>query len=324
MGKVWSKSEVRVSTNAGTYAAGEEVNGQIALYLKTEVPHLQLQLAIVGTEWFTLDPQGAAAETRSVHCLDFSAPVYTGKLEAGQYMFPFFFALPLQVPSSCHCTTAAYEMGVKYYVRVEAVGLGLSSECQFTVVNSDRDARPLTSAETFPMTTCCVIPSSLHLSVYAEKREYWPGDHLPISIAIDASQSRRGTRDILIDLVRFTKLHRVSGLRTFTQLLKGYIKVKNVDALSSEKVVIDADFPLKEIALGANSTVGEIVECAFGVSVTVRTMEGSCSDGPECTIIVPVTIHSAGTAPADSGFPAEWRPAVMPQTLLSLPGKATP
>ena len=322
MGKVWSKREVRVSTSAQTYSPGDQVNGQISVFLPTDSPRLTLVLSVLGIESYSLPPH---RETRNLTILSFSAPIFNDALHAGQYMFPFGFVLPPGVPSSFRHKTPSFDASVVYTVKVEAEKGGAMHEAEFGVVNAVRNLQPLQVEQSYKVKTFCVLSSQLRVRGFLERQEYWPGDRLTVSIAIDTSESGRGVRQITIDLLRVTKLRTKTGLRTFPHLVKGFVKGVAVGAHTPQQELVEAGFALSELNIGGNSTKGKMVESEFAVNLTMRTYDELCTEGEEYTLVLPVTIHGAAV-PVDytAAFPLEWRPAVMSQTHLSLPAQFAP
>lgn len=330
MGQVWAKSELRVSTNSPTYSPGDEITGQISLYLSKSLPLMTIRLKLRGLEAFTILPSKSAhPHTRRVEILTYSAPFYNMKLDSGQYLFPFSLKLPQCLPSSFKAATNAYTAAITYTLSVEAEQIGLTAETTLTVV-SPLPSGPscLNKEETFALTSCCLFGSSLRLSCFLDKQEYWPGDRMCTTIVIDTSRSRKEVRSLTIDLIRITRLRiKGGGTKTYTDLIKGYSVNRRIPAFKpyKEEDSLEATFPLSDFHLTSTSTHGSLVECGFGLNVTVRTEAGMCSEVQELVLSAPVVIQGA-VAPVNYAppFPSEWKPEVMEQTRISLPPEFAP
>jgi len=330
MGQVWAKSELRVSTNSPTYSPGDEITGQISLFLAKSFPLITLRLSLQGLETFSILPsKHAHPHTRRVEILTYSAPIYNMKLDSGQYQFPFSLMLPRYLPSSFKAATNAYTAAITYRLSVETEQAGLTAETGLTVVSPVPSGPScLNKEEIFALTSCCVLPSSLRLSCYLDKREYWPGDRLCTTVVIDTARCRKDVRSLTIDLIRITRLRvQGGGTKTYTDLIKGYSVNRRIPAFKpyKEEDSLEATFPLSDLNLSSTSTQGSLIECGFGLTLTVRTEAGLCADGQELVLSTPVVIQGA-VAPVNYAppFPSEWRPEVMEQTRISLPPEFAP
>ena len=330
MGTVWSTSEIRVHTNAPTYSPGDEITGQISLFLTKSFPLMTIRLSLQGLEMFSILPSKKAhPHSRRTDILTYTAPIYNMKLQSGQYMFPFSFTLPRCLPSSFKADTAAYKANITYLLTVTAEQAKLSADSVVTVV-APIPAGPtcLTKEENFTLTNCCIFSSYLRVNCYLDKQEYWPGDRICTTLVVDTSRSSKGVRDLTIDLIRITRLRtKGGGMKTYTDLVKGYSVTRRIPAHKPyrEDDSLEATFPLNELKLTSTSTHGSLIECGFGLTITVRTEAGMCSEGQELVLTVPVVIQGA-MVPVNYAppFPSEWKPEVMEQTRISMPPEFAP
>lgn len=327
MGKGWSKSELRISTHRHTYAPGEEVQGQISLYLTKSQSALALVLDVCGTEAFTIFPSGASSsQNRSADCLRYTATVYNSPLKKGQYLFPFSFTLPYGLPDSAHLTTQQYTVSVAYTAKVTLPQEQLSAVAEFGVSTPRIAGDEIVSAsETFQVRKMCFFHTPLELSATLDKGEYLQTERMIVRVAVSTAECSQAVAGIRLDFSQVTRLNtRLTGQRTFYHLLKSYAVPKAVSAYRRDIDVLEANISLQEVQI-QGMTFGRLAQCCFEVCVRVRTEDSLCSEPQEFTIALPVIVRNCvGVLPMSAQYPTEWQPEIMARASFALPPEFAP
>jgi len=199
-GKSWQLAErygqIFTITDKPSYINGETVTGKVYLNLMAPYPGNQLFVKLKGREFvhFAEERQeqrpDGQMETIHIHrnevikIIDYKFPVYQwGNLMPGQFIFPFQFVLPSNLPATFFQQGRKYIADVSFFLsgQLEPSAFGepkLKHKARFVVREAIKaPVGQVSSSKTTELTNCCCqAKGSNKLDVTFEKNCYRPGE----------------------------------------------------------------------------------------------------------------------------------------------------
>lgn len=221
MGNISSKytfehGNVYLQTDKPYFVAGEQITGNIYLNLSMGYPASSLEIEVMGVEkskWITRESRrvkkGENTTTEFVDVwhaneskvINYKIPVYYfpgGMAPAGQYTFPFSFALPPNIPASIiYCGFNSSVAVIKYKIKaVMEPTMGLTVKKmkfkQDLVIRQPADASALAPKQTDerPVYVCCCFGNkgNARITTQFEKDAYTPDEVCRAMCDVDNSQ----------------------------------------------------------------------------------------------------------------------------------------
>lgn len=225
MGSSASKFEngnIVLQTDKPYFNPGEDVHGNIYLFLNQSYPGTLLELELKGkekVEWTVR--KNTAGENYSYRVrdkesiIDYKSPVYSFYGEstpAGQYTFPFRIKLPHNIPASCNFNgnDSAKSIGkVKYSLKARLLPRDPDKMKEMTykqtiVVREIPHDVPVNSSANYSdnVNSCCCCCSSgiVHLETQCDKSAYCPNETVKIMSRIDNSDCNKDIKTIKVQL----------------------------------------------------------------------------------------------------------------------------
>ena len=221
---------ILMQTDKPYFAPGEDVTGNIYLYLQQPFPGSQLELQLSGKEkvrWKRRKNNGGdsytVTYTDDAKILDYSCPVYSfmgGSVQTGQYSFPFRIKLPYDIPASCLYTNyAASESFAQVKYKIKALLQPLNRDSmkpmkfkQTLVVRQLPAEVPMSSSAEYSDTVnsccCCCSSGSVRMESQCDKTAYFPYETARIMAMIDNSNCSKDIKGIKVQLRQHVLLYR--------------------------------------------------------------------------------------------------------------------
>lgn len=349
--------QIFVQTAKSGYYPGETVAGNIYLNLYTLFPGNQLFIKLKGDEYAhfvdreTRQLQNGQTEFIDIHRKEkinhcsYRIPVFQwGTLNPGQYVFPFSFQLPPQLPATFFQCGNRYIADISYHIDAELQPFNFNeSKLKYKqrFVIRDPIKQPIgqvSDQRTIQLTSCCCKGQGAStLSVTFEKNCYSPGEVAKVLIKLDNSQSSLDNTAINFSLNQqltirignhsfnrtFTVVQRSLGgvqknqvsEQHYTELQLPTFQTGDFWAMRGndlEKRLINETDPHGVIN---NSTHGRLVESRYFLDVKCP-MDGCCVTAPE--ISVNTSIFFPDYPHINVSTPPNWSPNVMNSMTLNL------
>ena len=355
-------------TDKAYFVAGENITGKIYLNLSLSFPAHSLEIEVKGKEkckWVTRENQQVknGEETKNefvdvVHkgenkILTYKVPVYYfpgGMAPAGQYTFPFSFALPSNIPATLFFCGIDKAMGnIKYKLKATlepSLGFNVKKMKfkQTLVIRQPHYASALNPMQTDARNVyaCCCFGNKgqARITTQFERDGYTPEEVCRAMCDIDNSQCSGEIRNITIRLQQHVELRSkdgreyhdnriisqkqfdglgpnqsTGGLNRYLELNLATIK-QQPRSFEDHKSLDKDDLYLAERIQPTSK--GAIVKLHY--TLTVNCDYGTCcAEEPHCTIpltITPPPLPSFGQVEAPPG----WAPVMFNTFQFSLPG----
>jgi sporulation-control protein spo0M len=373
MGNIDSKykfehGNVYLQTDKSYFVAGEQITGKVYLNLSMSYPASSLEIEVKGKEkckWETRENkeirEGDNVRNEFVDVkhkndhkiISYKVPVYYfpgGMAPAGQYSFPFSFALPANIPASMFfCGFEKSVASIKYKicaVMEPSIGFNVKKMKfkQTLIIRQPANVGALSPTQTDERNVyaCCCFGNkgSARITTQFEKDAYTPDEICRAMCDIDNSNCGGEIRGINISLTQHVELRAKDG-RTYNETR--VLENKQFDGLGAnqstggmnrylelslsgikqqarpfdDQKALDKD----ELYLAERiqpTAKGHTVKLHYTLAVTCDY--GSvCAEQPNCTIplcITPPPLPSYGQVQAPSG----WAPVEFNTFQFSLPG----
>lgn len=184
-------------TEKPVYHPGETVKGEIQVQIFKQFTGNKLTLKIKGeeeTKW-TIETTHVRSSGRHTHIkvtkhdysayepvLNFKVPVHTwpqSSVPCGQYLIPFSFLLPANLPGSFYDTISEGFGKITYKLKAEMVAVEATIECDYTlyVRESIADMKRIVKNVNCPVKTWwCLDQGTTQLKSFVDKNAYHPGE----------------------------------------------------------------------------------------------------------------------------------------------------
>ena len=373
MGNIDSKYQfehgnVYLQTDKAFFVAGEQITGNIYLNLSMGFPASSLEIEVKGKEkckWMTRESKevkdGDTTKNEFVDVwhkndrkvITYKVPVYYfpgGMAPAGQYTFPFSFALPSNIPASIYyCGFDKACASIKYNIKaVMEPSIGFSVKKmkfkQTLIIRQPANLSALAPKQTDERNVyaCCCFGNKgvASITTQFEKDAYTPEETCRAMCDIDNSNCSGAVNNVTIRLDQHVELRGKDG-RTYTNKL--VLEQKEYDGLAANTATggmnrflelslanirqqarpFDDVKPLSadELYLAERiqpTSQGNSVKLWY--TLTVFCNYGTCcAEEPHCTIplcITPAPLPNFGAIEAPPG----WSPTVYNTFSFSLPG----
>lgn len=373
MGNIDSKYQfehgnIYCQTDKAYFVAGEQITGKIYLNLSMSYPASSLEIEVKGKEkckWKTRenkeikDGENTRHEFQDVihkgerNIITYKVPVYYfpgGFAPAGQYTFPFSFALPSNLPATLFfCGLDKAVATIKYKLKaILETSIGFNAKKmkfkQTLIIRQPGTAsslNPLQRDERNVYACCCFgNKGTAKITTQFEKDAYTPDEVCRAMCDVDNSQCTKEINDISIRLMQHVELKAKDGqIYTENRLLES----KRFDGLGANQATGGMNRYLELSLAGIRQQArpfddnksldkddlflaeriqptakGTIVKLHY--TLTIHCNYGSvCAEEPHCTIpltITPPPLPSFGVVQA----PAGWNPTVFGCFDFHLPG----
>lgn len=276
------------------------------------------------------------------HC-HYKIPVYQwGILNAGQYVFPFSFMLPLNQPATFFQKGNRYIADISYHIEglLEPTILSepkLKYKQRFVIRDPIKQPVGSVSGEkSVNLSSCCTSKGTSVLYVTFEKNCYSAGETARVMVQLDNTKGQLANNQIDFKLVQHLKLNATGRHfnKTFDVVqrnLPGVPAGGRSDNHYTELILPSLQegdfwsmkFDIENRLINErdsqnmmnNSTQGKLITSEYSLSVQCP-MSGCCTEAP--TITVPISIFCPDFKPIIVSTPPNWGPQVMNTMNLAL------
>jgi len=335
-----------IQTEKNIYNPGDTITGNIYLQAYQEISAGQIILKLKGKEVIHLSESDLTTHSNPLVKREreaFRGPPFT----KGQYVFPFNFLLPENIPGTFFQQGFNFIASITYYLEA-TIRLVLIMEPKikykhrFVVTQVPKSITGEEGEIRTNMTSCCFSKGFNVLSVRPEMNSYYAGDIAQIAIALDNTQCGLNNRRITANLfqrltlrfpnktfertyvkverdlegvpARRTKQNELTAMNLLPPQSGDYWDIKTAANDTSLRQYLKTQHfeNIEDPSKSMNSTVrGTIITSEYFIEVRCE-MEGFCVNHPELT--VPIELAYPISKETAQSWPPNWNPQIMNNT----------
>lgn len=211
-----TKDFIVVQTDRSSYYAGEQVTGTVTLCLFKPLQLETIQLEVNGIEKckhdFYFDSRVCLAHKLVLHSR-------RETFESGNYVFPFEFYLPSDIPNTLYFKRGDSMGEISYKVQAEVIlpdpspldlfARDLKHEQEFFVMEPLTES--MTSTQDFVEkdvnVLCCINKGRVSMSARADRNASSPGEIIPMCVTVDSTHSQSDFKELTFYIFRFLRLN---------------------------------------------------------------------------------------------------------------------
>jgi hypothetical protein len=346
-----------------SYSPGDIVTGNVYLYLNKAYPANQLTIKFKGTEFVYfadiqrkpveyLSPSEMIHRTHHETTVKLKIPLFswgnTQEIPVGQYIFPFSFQLPLNIPGTffqkrwCLLGDISYSLSAfldtaenKKKKKKKNKQPRLMFNCDVTIKEAvpNQPLKKIEQSANIPMSCLCFQKGNSLISAEFEKNAYNPGDTATVILDINNHNSPYDLKRITLSFRQVvTLMHPKSGVTRMFKLSEQYVDGVKAGSASEIRMIEiklpPAEVPERELLKEKNlsvklfdegedflfsnpSTRGKMIISCHSLNVLLE-FSGFMGTTITHEINVPVTIHAESLKPNfDVTAPEGWHPQQM-------------
>jgi len=335
-----------IQTEKTIYNPGETITGNIYLQAYQEISAGQIVIKLKGKEIIHLFEGEPLAFSK--HITKAERPAFIGPpFTKGQYVFPFNFLLPENIPGSFFQQGSKFLASIIYYLEASITPIRIMDpkikyKHRFVVTQVPKSITGEQDEIRTNMTSCCFPKGFNILSVRPEMNSYTAGDIAQIAITFDNTQCSLNNRRITATLYqnltlnfqgktferRYEKVHRelegvparrirqdqLSAMNLLPFQSGDYwdIKVEARQENSLRQYLRKYLEDIEDVSQSMNCTArGTLITSEYFIEVRCE-MEGSCVIHPE--IVIPLELAFPVYKDSAQSWPPNWNPQIMNNT----------
>ena len=287
-----------ISTNSLIYSPGEIIHGEIYIKLSENFSSEKLNIRIEGFEKYKVN-EGKKQHMQSIEIFNKSIILYDWKdgiAAKGDYIFPFNFKLPLNIPGSTSISLKDLEASISYSIKASIPNI-LDQQKEFWVKSISESRTSLKKNQVFEKfiikNFCCVNKGVVDFQMSTNKFEYNTEDIMKIEF--------NGLCEILPKV--FCYVYRFVCVKDDECLKYVMSKIMKIEVSSMN---VDLDLKQLEGRIGQNtSTNGRFVSCAYVLKAVFKV---ACRNNEA---ILPFQLNYAKNEKPEHRYSIPWKPNVI-------------
>lgn len=290
-----------IATNSNIFAPGEHIHGEIYIKLEQSLEAKSLIIDIEGLESFEMqEKQKTFSDSNQIfHKIIILYEWNNGVAEKGDYIFPFNFKLPKDIPGSTLIELSNISACIRYRIKaylsqefIKEKEIIIKSKSDFSNTLQKNKASSLFRIRKLG----CISKGNIEMQVHLNKFEYTCEDILRIEIC--------GLCDDLPFV--FCYLYRNVGIRA-----DGVVKVimSKICKVKVTEPVVDLDLKSLENRICKNtSTEGKFISCSYMIKI-IASKKSCCTINNE--LIVIFQLNQGRNEPATPRYSIPFKPSVI-------------
>lgn len=329
MGNKQSTPVIKIATTSASIFAGEPIEGTVNLFLPYEMNDVIIIFSLKGKETCNFRVEkNPNDQIGKIFILNFHQVLYNSSgmfVRPGKYTIPFAISTPRSIPGTFELShkrnTARISYAVKAWLTnqknekltkdksIFLIKQAISTRRISIVGNSEQEIRKCG----------CLRMGKCTLNAHLDKNAYLPGETITVSINIDNTKNGSKVRQVIVNLIRTTRLisknHQSIVLRNQIASQKKKLNLRpGSSLLNNEAIEVSLKIQKKNQNLMlCGTTNGRIIECSYHLEIS-----SFCglfhSNGPSIDLVVMIFPNEieipAPTAPED------WNPVELGQVLM--------